>query len=215
MKPVLLKAVTAGKLEVVTDIQNTCPQKYKLRQTEIGTLIRVDELSEDQVKEHFSQYADEEIELVPESKQSSGKSPLLPQGQKFFATDAHKLIYLDPKRREQIIHEKINWEKSNVTPKEKERFLKEVLIPYNHVFSLDERELGKTHLAEFKITTSPGDPVQLPPRRLSPFNRGTVREEVAKLEDMGLVTKSSSPWSSPIVVVRRPGETKIWLCVDF
>ncbi len=108
MKPVLLKVVTAGKLEVITGIQNTCPQKYKLRQTEIGTLIRVDELSEEQVKEHFSQYADEEVKLVPESKQSCGQSPLLPHGQKFFATDACKLIHSDPKRREQIIREKIN-----------------------------------------------------------------------------------------------------------
>ncbi len=39
VKLVLLKAVTAGKLEVIMDIQNTCPQKYKLRQTEIGMLI--------------------------------------------------------------------------------------------------------------------------------------------------------------------------------
>ncbi len=60
-------------------------------------------MSEEQVKEHFSQYVDEETELVPESKKSCGKSPLLPQGQKFFATDACKLIYSDPKRREQII----------------------------------------------------------------------------------------------------------------
>ncbi len=129
--------------------------------------------------------------------------------------DARKLIYTDLKHREEIIWEKINWEKLKASSEEKERFVKEVLILYNHVFSLDEQELGWMHLAEFKIPTMPGELVQLPPRRLSPFNRGQVREEVAKLEEMGLVTKSLSPWSSPIVVVQRPGETKIWLCINF
>ncbi len=78
--------------------------------------------------------------------------------------DAQNLIYTDLKRREQIICEKINWEKSNASPEEKERFVKEVLIPYNHVFSLDDWELGRMHLAEFKIPTTPGEPVQLPLR---------------------------------------------------
>ncbi len=74
------------------------------------------------------------------------------------------------------MREKINWEKLNASLEEKELFVKEVLIPYNHVFSLGEWELGQMHLAKFKITTMPGEPVQLPPRRLSPFNRGQVWE---------------------------------------
>ncbi len=60
VKPVLLKAEVAGRLEVVIDIQNPCPQKYKLRQTEIGTLVHIDELNKDQIDEHFGNYADPE-----------------------------------------------------------------------------------------------------------------------------------------------------------
>ncbi len=61
VKPVLLKAEVAGRLEVVTDIQNPCLQKYKLRQTEIGTIVRIDELNKDQIDEHFGNYADPEL----------------------------------------------------------------------------------------------------------------------------------------------------------
>ncbi len=117
------------------------PAKYILRQTEIGTLVQVDELNEDQINEHFGNYAEPERKPDPSSTQNCGKSPLLPQVSMILCNGRAK--------------------------------------------------------------------------RLSPFNRGQVREEVAKLEEMGLVTKSSSPWSSPIVVVWQPGKTKIWLFVDF
>ncbi len=38
---------------------------------------------------------------------------------------------------------------------------------------------------------------------------------MTKLEEMGLIVKASRDWASPIVIVQRPGETKIRLCVDF
>ncbi len=106
VKPVLLKAEVAGRLEVVTDIQNPCPQKYKLRRTEIGMLVHVDELNEDQIDEHFGNYADLELKPDLSGTQSCGKSwhtKLLLQGHRFFATDVRKLIYTDLKQREQII----------------------------------------------------------------------------------------------------------------
>ncbi len=58
VKLVLLKVEVAGKVEVVTNIENPCLQKYKLRQAEIGTLVWVDELNEDQINEHFGNYAE-------------------------------------------------------------------------------------------------------------------------------------------------------------
>ncbi len=100
-----------------------------------------------------------------------------------------------------MLREQVCWDKSNAMPEEKERFIKEALLPYNHVFALDEQKLGRTGIAKFKIQTSDGPPVNLPPHRLSPANRLAVQREVVKLEEMGLIVKASGDWASPIVVV--------------
>ena len=57
-------------------------------------------------------------------------------------------------------------------------------------------------------------PFKEPVRRVPIFKREIMDEEIRKLEDHRLIEKSNSPWSSPLVLVRKKDGS--WrLCVDY
>eukprot|EP00762_Andalucia_godoyi_P005374 ANDGO_06758.mRNA.1 Retrovirus-related Pol polyprotein from transposon 412 len=65
------------------------------------------------------------------------------------------------------------------------------------------------------ITLKPGaEPRTFAPRRLSPQNQEIVNEQVDSLLANGIIRPSSSPYASPIVLVRRDGKNPR-LCVDY
>lgn len=82
------------------------------------------------------------------------------------------------------------------------------------MFSLEEGERGETGIVQLEIDTGDAPPRRQPPRRM-PF---VVRQEVAKqlkqMQKAGDVQPSCSPWSSPVVMVRkRDGSNRF--CVDY
>jgi len=85
----------------------------------------------------------------------------------------------------------------------------------NHdVFSLEEGERGETSLLAMEIDTGDAPPRKQPPRRM-PF---LVREEVARqlknMQQNGVIQPSNSPWSSPVVMVRKKDGSHRF-CVDY
>ena len=100
-----------------------------------------------------------------------------------------------------------------VTEEEERRELLDVVTGYHKVFSLSSFEREETDLVEFKIDTGEARPRKLPLRRM-PF---TVREEVARqvqqMQDIGVITPSNSPWSCPVVLVRKKDGSQHF-CVD-
>ena len=57
-------------------------------------------------------------------------------------------------------------------------------------------------------------PLQIPPRKMSQYLRKSIRENTEDLLKKGIIRKSVSEWSSPIVMVRKPD--KSWrMCVDY
>ena len=64
------------------------------------------------------------------------------------------------------------------------------------------------------LTLVEDTPIKQPPRRVPLFKREVLEDEITKLEQKGLIEKSCSPWSSPIVLVQK--KDKSWrLCVDY
>ena len=64
-----------------------------------------------------------------------------------------------------------------------------------------------------KINIGVAQPVKQPPRRLPFALKGVVDQQVKELKEKGLVTETDSPWSSPIVLVKK--KTGQWrFCVD-
>ena len=80
--------------------------------------------------------------------------------------------------------------------------LQHLLQEYGDVFSQGDHDLGRTHLLEHEIHTK-GPPIRLPQRRQNPAVR---KEEACQIEEMlqnGVIRPSSSPWASPVVMVRK------------
>ncbi len=92
--------------------------------------------------------------------------------------------------------------------------MKELLVEHNkNTFHDPQKPLTKTNTIEHEIPMT-GIPVRIPPRRVALGQRKIIEDEILKMEKEGTITKSSGPWCSPIVLVRRKDGT-IRFCVDY
>ncbi|GFW55657.1 retrovirus-related Pol polyprotein from transposon 412 [Trichonephila clavipes] len=85
---------------------------------------------------------------------------------------------------------------------------------FEDVFSRNSSDIGHTTVTQHRIDTADHPPIKQHPRRL-PFAK---QEEVATLlremQENDIIEPSSSPWASPIVLVRKKdGSTRF--CVDY
>ncbi|GFT04080.1 retrovirus-related Pol polyprotein from transposon 297 [Trichonephila clavipes] len=64
-------------------------------------------------------------------------------------------------------------------------------------------ELFVNDVTRVKIFTGDHAPINQRAYRVSPTERRIIHEEVQKMLDEGIVQPSESPWSSPIVLVRK------------
>ena len=60
------------------------------------------------------------------------------------------------------------------------------------------------HGVEHHIVTT-GSPLHSRPRRLNADKLATAKEEFAKMEQLGIIRRSNSPWSSPLHMVQKAG----------
>jgi len=64
------------------------------------------------------------------------------------------------------------------------------------------------------IDTGDHRPIRIPPRRIAPGKREIIEKEVAKMLEAGVIRNSNSPWSSPVVLVKKTdGSTRF--CIDY
>ena len=89
-----------------------------------------------------------------------------------------------------------------------------ILRHFSDIFSKDETDLGRTHLAAHEIPTGDAPPVKQPPRRVPIALAHEEKEAIENLKRQGVIRESSSPWASPIVLVRKKNG-KIRPCVDY
>ena len=81
--------------------------------------------------------------------------------------------------------------------------LAQLLSDYQDVFSKNEHDLGLTHLTEHSIDTQGAKPVKQAFRRTPLAFVGEERDVIDKLKAQGVIRESSSPWASPILLVRK------------
>lgn len=92
--------------------------------------------------------------------------------------------------------------------------LKQLLGKFSDCFSKGLQDLGLTTMAEMKIHLKDCEPVVYRPYRLSHSERAQVREMVQEMLESNIIQESSSPYASPIVLVKKKtGEKR--LCVDY
>ena len=115
-------------------------------------------------------------------------------------------------------HRKVKLQDSEVLDQYKKKF-EELCEEYKDISSKDSSDIGKTPLITMEIETEDSPPVCQRPYNLPLKHIDWVQKELDTLEKAGVITRSVSPWVSPIVIVPKRtvlGEPpKKRLCVDY
>ena len=90
--------------------------------------------------------------------------------------------------------------------------LADLLTEFQVSFSKDEWGIGLTHLAEHSINTGNAEPIKQPPRRVPMAYAKEEKKVIEDLLEKGVIRKSTSPWASPIVLVRKKELSCTTLC---
>lgn len=89
-----------------------------------------------------------------------------------------------------------------------------LLASYRDIFDLDNRPLGQTSHVTHRINTADATPIRRRPYRVSHAERTVIQQEVEKMLRKDVIEQSSSPWASPVVLVKKKDGS--WrFCVDY
>ena len=100
-----------------------------------------------------------------------------------------------------------------LTTQEKEKVL-EMLLKVKYALSRNELDIGKANVTPHVIELTSQTPIWQRPRRFAePINK-EIKTQCEELINLDIIEKSSSPWSSPVVPVRK-ADGQLRLCVDY
>ena len=101
----------------------------------------------------------------------------------------------------QKILEKLDLTGIESWPEQQQCSVKKLLEDYQHLFTLNLKELGKTSLVQHEIRVSNNTPFKERYRRIPPHQYEEVRKHLQEMLDIGAIHRSTSPWASPVVLV--------------
>jgi len=91
---------------------------------------------------------------------------------------------------------------------------RELLLDTVDSFMDPTKQLIGTDAVAHYIDTGDKRPIRVPPRRIPPGRRKIIEDEIAKMLEQGIIRCSDSPWSSPVVLVKKKdGSTRF--CIDY
>ena len=85
---------------------------------------------------------------------------------------------------------------------EQRKDLRQLLKEYKDVFSKEGDPISSTPLVEHEIYTE-GPPIRLPFRQQNPLIRAEEQSQVKEMLRDGVIRPSTSPWASPVVMVKK------------
>ena len=113
---------------------------------------------------------------------------------------------------------KVKLQNAPITDEDRSNF-KELCNKYTDIFSRSSEDIGHTPLLKMDINTGDSPPVCQRPYSLPLKHVEWVTKELEILEKAGVISRSVSPWASPIVIVPKksePGEPpRRRMCVDY
>ena len=113
---------------------------------------------------------------------------------------------------------KVKLQNAPITDEDRRNF-KELCNKYTDIFSRSSEDIGHTPLLKMDIDTGDSPPVCQRPYSLPLKHVEWVTKELEILEKAGVISRSVSPWASPIVIVPKksePGEPpRRRMCVDY
>ena len=92
--------------------------------------------------------------------------------------------------------------------------LRELLRQHYSTFTWKDSDLGFTDRVKHEIYLMDDVPIAQPYRRIPPAVLGEVKAHISDLLSRSIITPSSAPYASPIVVVRKKSGV-LRLCVDY
>ena len=101
----------------------------------------------------------------------------------------------------------------NLCEQDKEK-VAEVLTCFQDVFSKGSHDLGRAMSVKHDIVTGDATPMKQPLRRIPVSRREEAFKAIEDMEKQGIVEPSTSPWSSPVILVRKKDESTRF-CVDY
>ena len=114
-------------------------------------------------------------------------------------------------------HRRVILQDAEVPDENRDQF-KKLCQEYDDIFSKGAGDIGKTPLITMEIDTGDSPPVCQRPYNLPLKHAEWVKKELETLEKAGIISRSISPWASPIVIVPKKTELgeppKKRLCVD-
>ena len=137
-------------------------------------------------------------------------------------TDLHSILTLASNfiksPAEVEAHRKVDLEDKIIKEETRQEFNK-LCYRFDDIISKKSDDIGKTLLVEMDIDTGNSPLIASKPYTLSPKHYDWVQEEITTLEKAGIITKSISPWPSPVVIVLKksaagkPPQRR--MCADF
>lgn len=104
-------------------------------------------------------------------------------------------------------------EKINV-PRKFETSIKSIIRRNKDLFAKKDSDLGLTNTVKMSIDTGDHDPIKNRPYRVPLNKRQIIDKAVKEMLDAKIIDRSQSPWSFPLVVVKKKDGSDR-MCVDF
>ena len=89
-----------------------------------------------------------------------------------------------------------------------------ILHDFESAFAKSKDDIGRTTMAEHSILTGDHPPIKQRPRRTPIAFKGEEEKEIQDMLKRGIIRESSSPWASPIVLVKKKDNTTRF-CIDY
>ena len=96
---------------------------------------------------------------------------------------------------------------------EQQQMVQECIIKHNHIFAVDDLELGKTDLVKHVIKLDNYVPFKEWYQQIPPHQYEEVRKHLNEMLEIGAIRKSNSPWASAVVLVRKK-DGSLRFCID-
>ena len=99
-------------------------------------------------------------------------------------------------------------------PPEHKDVISRLVEDKSDIFASKDSDLGHTDTIKTKIDTGKEPPIKLKAYKAPLNNRRVIDDAVKKMLDAGVIRRSRSLWSFPVVIVNKKDNTKRF-CVDF
>ena len=115
-------------------------------------------------------------------------------------------------------HRRVELKDHNASADMKSQF-EELCSQFSEVFSTNNEDIGCIKLITMDIDTGDSPPSAKKPYMLLLKHYDWVQQEIESLERVGVITRSVSPWASPVIMVLKksaPGEPlRRRMCINF